>query len=483
MNDASAQTPSMHIHLVAIGGTGMAPLACLLQDLGHRVTGSDGPLYPPMSDLLADAGIDPLVGFGPQNLDPSPDLVIIGNAVPRTNPEAVAAEEAGLELISMPQALSRFLLSERKPLVVAGTHGKTTTTSWATWVWHECGRQPGYLIGGVPLDLDGSFAVGGGERFVIEGDEYNAAYFDREAKFLHYQPETLIVTNVEFDHADLYADEAAVVAAFRKLIALLPESGTLVACTDSPNVRELAPEAPCRVVTYAYEAEADVRPLEPPRADALGTSFCIRDLDGDEVELRIALWGEHNVANALAVYVAARTDGLSIEEAAAALGSFRGVKRRLEELGVARSDEGAEGRRGVVVVDDFAHHPTEIGKSLHGLKERYPGRRVVALFEPRSLTAGRTGLEESYLEAFARADAVLLAPVFHAERLGPEGTLDLAALAARLEERGILARACASVDGVRASALEWARPGDVLATMSSGSFEGLPRRLLAELGP
>jgi len=492
MTQSSAIEP-LHIHLVAIGGTGMAPLACLLKDLGHHVTGSDGPLYPPMSDLLADAGIEPMVGFGPQNLDPAPDLVIIGNAVPRSNPEAVAAEEAGLSLISMPQALSRYLLADRNPLVVAGTHGKTTTTSWATWVWERCDQKPGYLIGGVPLDLDGSFAVGTGPRFIIEGDEYNASYFDREAKFLHYQPETLIVTNVEFDHADLYADEAAVVAAFRKLIALLPETGTLVACVDSPNVRELAAEAPCRVITYALEGSADLVPLEPPSADAAGTLIRIRDLDGEPVELKISLWGEHNVANALAVYAAARSDRLSSEEAASAVGSFRGVKRRREEIGRVAldgppSDDSSPGgdaartsAASIVVVDDFAHHPTEIGKSLHGLSERYPGRRLVAVFEPRSLTAGRAGLEAAYEEAFERADVVLLAPVFHAGRLADHERLDLTALVRALGTGDRRAQCFESVEDLFSAALEIARAGDVLATMSSGSFEGLPNRLLETL--
>ncbi len=470
------------IHLVAIGGTGMAPLACLLQDLGHEVRGSDGPLYPPMSDLLAAAGIEPQVGFGPQNLEPRPDFVVIGNAVPRTNPEAVAAEEAGLDLLSMPQTLARFLLPGRKPLVVSGTHGKTTTTSWATWVWHECGRDPGYLIGGVPLDLPGSFALGTGPRFIIEGDEYNAAYFDREAKFLHYQPETLIVTNVEFDHADLYADEAAVVAAFRKLIALLPASGTLVACVETENVRQLVRDAPCQVITYAAHGEADLVPLAPPVADAEGTRFHVRDPNGDEVELRLSLWGEHNVANGLAVYAAARADGIPAAEAAAAVSSFRGVKRRLEEIGRAPAPQAAQGSRDVVVVDDFAHHPTEIGKSLHGVSRRYPDRRIVCLFEPRSLTAGRAVLEEAYVEAFARADVVLLAPVFHAGRLTEDELLDLDRLAARLGERGAQkAATTVSNDDLEAEALRTVRPGDVLVTMSSGSFDGMPRRLLRSL--
>ncbi|HMB53120.1 MAG TPA: Mur ligase domain-containing protein, partial [Thermoanaerobaculia bacterium] len=215
----------MLIHLIAVGGSGMAPLACLLQDEGHAVRGSDGPLYPPMSTLLAEAGIEPIVGYRPSNLDPEPDLVVVGNAVPRDNEEAVEAERRGLPLYSMPQALSRFFLAGRRPLVVAGTHGKTTTTSMAAWVYTDAGADPGFLVGGVPKNLGVSFRRGGGERFVVEGDEYNCAYFDRGPKFLHYRPETLILTSVEHDHADLYATPAALEDAYRRLVELVPPDG------------------------------------------------------------------------------------------------------------------------------------------------------------------------------------------------------------------------------------------------------------------
>ncbi|HSM51360.1 MAG TPA: Mur ligase domain-containing protein, partial [Thermoanaerobaculia bacterium] len=229
----------MHIHLIAIGGTGMAPLACLLQAEGHLVTGSDGPLYPPMSTLLEAAGIVPREGFSAAHLVPAPDLVVVGNAVPRQNPEAVAAEALGLPRLSMPEAMARFFLADRQPLVVAGTHGKTTTSALAAWVWTDCGRAPGYLVGGVPLALPGSFARGAGHRFVIEGDEYNAAYFDRGAKFLHYRPETVILTSLELDHTDLYPDLESLRAAFAALLALVPASGRIVACADDPEVRAL----------------------------------------------------------------------------------------------------------------------------------------------------------------------------------------------------------------------------------------------------
>ena len=247
------------IHIIAIGGTGVAPLACLLKQEGYQVRGSDLPLYPPMSDLLAREGLRPLEGFDASHLHPRPDLVIVGNAVPRTNPEVVELERLGWPKMSMPEALGAFFLAGRDPVVVAGTHGKTTTTALAAWVYSRCGQDPGYLVGGLPRDLPSSFAKGSGRRFVIEGDEYNAAYFDRAAKFLHYRPQTVILTGVEHDHVDLYATEESFVDAFRKLIALLPADGLLIADGDTAAVRELAAAAPCPVVLYGLGAECAVQ--------------------------------------------------------------------------------------------------------------------------------------------------------------------------------------------------------------------------------
>ena len=450
----------------------MAPLACLLQAQGHRVRGTDGPLYPPMSTLLEQAGIHPSVGYDPAHLDPRPDLVVIGNAIHRNNPEAVEAERLCLPILSMPQALSRFFLEHHRPLVVAGTHGKTTTTAIAAWVYSDCGRDPGYLIGGVPRDLPGSFREGSGERFVIEGDEYNAAYFDRGAKFLHYRPETLILTSAEYDHADLYPTPEVLFDAFARLVALLPPSGLLVACGDIPKVRELAAEAPCPVVFYGLEEGNDVRPAGPIRWEPEGSRFRLLDPEAGEVEIVLPLAGDYNIANALAVWAAARRDGLSAAEVAAALGRFRGVKRRLEELGTGR---------GITVVDDFAHHPTAVDKTLGALRQRYPGRRIVVLFEPRSLTAGRAFFFAPYRQAFAGADRVLFAPTFHLGRLAPEERLDFAALAAEITAAGVPATLCETTDEVFRRALDESREGDVLVTMSSGSFDGMSHRLVEAL--
>lgn len=466
--------PTLHIYLIAIGGTGMAPLACLLQEQGHRVRGTDGPLYPPMSTLLEAAGIQPEVGWDPSHLSPRPDLVVVGNAVRRDNPEVVEAERLGLERLSMPEALARFFLSTRRPLVIAGTHGKTTTTALAAWVYTRCGQDPGYLVGGVPKGLPASFHIGTGERFAIEGDEYNASFFDRGAKFLHYRPETLILTSVEYDHADLYPSPEVLRESYAKVIALLPPTGCLIACGDDPHLRELAAEAPCPVTLYGLGSQSALRPLGPIEATADGSCFRVVDAEVGEVAIETRLAGEHNVANALGVWAAARRDGLPVEEVKAALASFEGVKRRLEEIGTFA---------GVTVVDDFAHHPTAVEKTLGGLAQRYPNRRLVVLFEPRSLTAGRNFFFDLYKSAFDRADRVLFAPTFHAGRLSDAERLDFGALATALNQAGGNAEVFASNADLLAAALDEAQPGDVMITMSSGAFEGMPGKLAAALGP
>ena len=463
----------MHIHLIAIGGTGMAPLACLLQAEGHRVTGSDGPLYPPMSTLLEAAGIVPRPGFSADHLDPAPDLVVVGNAVPRQNPEAAAAEALGLPRLSMPEALARFFLADRQPLVIAGTHGKTTTSALAAWVYTECGHAPGYLVGGVPLGLPGSFARGAGPRFVIEGDEYNAAYFDRGAKFLHYRPETVVFTSLELDHTDLYPDLESLRAAFAALLGLVPASGRVVACADDPEVRSLLRAARGRVVTYGLAGGAQYTLAAPPRPEGGGQRLLVADPEAGAVEVLLPLWGRHNAQNALGVWAAARGDGIAPAALAAALARFPGVRRRQELVGEAR---------GNAVHDDFAHQPTALGCTLAGLRERFPGRRLWALYEPRSLSAGRAFQRAAYREAFQQADRVVLAPVFHRQRLSPAELLDLPALAAELAAGGRPAWACDSLAEVEEIVVREARAGDVVVAMSSGSFGQMPLRLLARLG-
>lgn len=464
----------MDIYCIAIGGTGMAPLACLLQAQGHAVRGADNPLYPPMSTLLEDAGIVPLVGFDPVHLEPRPDLVIVGNAVPRSNPEALAVEALGIERISMPEALWRFFLAPRRRVVAAGSHGKTTTTALGSWVWTVAGRDPSFLIGGLPKNLPGSFHLGTGETFLIEGDEYNAAYFDRGPKFWHYRPDVLILTSAELDHVDLYPTHESLLAAFARLIEAMPAKGLLVACADAPEVVALARRAPSRVLTYGLDpATAAVA----PRGGAValgpdGSRFQIDDPELGKIAVHLAVPGRHNVQNALGVWAAARAEGIAPAAIVEAFATFGGVARRLEELGTIG---------GVTVIDDFAHHPSAVAESLAALAKRYPGRRIVAVYEPRSLTAGRSFLHDGYREALARAGRVFLGELFYAERLAPEERLDVHRLARELSESGAPTEACDSTDEVLARVLAVAEPGDVVVTMSSGSFDGLPRRILAGL--
>ena len=459
----------------------MAPLACLLRELGHDVRGSDGPLYPPTSDILAGAGIEPLIGYDPAHLVPKPDLVIVGNAVPRTNPEAMATEALDLPRLSMPEALDRFVLRDRWPLVVAGSHGKTTTTAMAAWVYSRAGADPGYLIGGAPIGLPSGFALGGGPRFAIEGDEYNASYFDRGPKFWHYRPETVILTSLEHDHVDLYPDFEGLERAFLGLVERLPAKGLLIACADCPAVERVARASACRVVTYGGwsggtvtgrtvtggAGQADVQLAGPVESGENGISFELEDEDGRQ-RIELGVWGEHNALNATAVWIAARADGLDPEAVLEALATFRGVKRRLEVTG---------STEGVVVIDDFAHHASEVAASLSALRQRFPGRRLVALFEPRSLSAGRRQFSADLAAALASADRVFLAPVFHRERLGEEG-FDPAEMVADIERLGPPATACESNDELAEAARAEARAGDILVTMSSGSFDGMPRRLV-----
>ena len=450
----------------------MAPLACLLQEMGHRVRGSDNPLYPPMNTLLDAAGIEPMVGFDIAHLEPAPDLVIVGNAVPRHNPQALETERLGIDRISMPQALSRFFLSQRKPLVVAGTHGKTTTTSMASWIYTACETDPGFLVGGVPRNLGRSFHQGTGPRFIIEGDEYNAAYFDRGAKFLHYRPETAILTSVEYDHADLYPDPDSLLAAYEKFVVLPPKDGLVVACGDSPEVRRVAGNAGCPVIFYGLEEHNDLHPAGPVVAGPDGSRFTVRDPEVGEVEIHLPMTGLHNVCNLLAVWAVARRDGLDPHAVAEAFSRFQGIKRRLDVVG---------SHAGVTVIDDFAHHPTAVGKTIAALREQFPERRIVVAFEPRSLTAGRSFFYQAYLDAFGGADRIFLAPIFHAQRLAAEDRLDSAGLAAELTDRGVATTRTESNEELLEKVLAEARTGDVVVTMSSGKFDDLPRRLLAGL--
>jgi UDP-N-acetylmuramate: L-alanyl-gamma-D-glutamyl-meso-diaminopimelate ligase len=458
--------------MAPIGGTAMVPLAALLVEAGHRVTGSDGELYPPMSTLLESLQIPLFRGFSADHVPLDCDSMIVGNAATRDNPEAAEAYRRRLPVLSLPQAVRQYLLPRKTSIVITGTHGKTTTSALLAWLLLDSGRDPGFLVGGEMKNLSRGYRRGRGPHFVLEGDEYNAAFFDRGPKFLHYEPRHLFVGNIEFDHADLFPDLSAVLEAFRQVVALVPPDGSIVANADDDRVSEALSRAraPITRVSLADNgADFSARDIEDHSA---GTDFTLLESGVPAGRLRSPLSGRHNLRNALGAIALARGLGLSVEEIAAALPRFAGVRRRLEVKGEAR---------GILVVDDFAHHPTAVGGTLAAARERWPGRRLWALFEPRSNTAGRKIFEEDYARAFSGADALVIAPVFHLRRLTPEMALDRTELVRRFADTGKPAFAPDSISEIPDILRQHARAGDVLILMSSGAFGGLPATLLDAL--
>ena len=463
-------------YLIAIGGTAMTPLAALLVEKGERVVGSDLPLYPPMSDRLAALGIHVLPGFDGRNLPGGIDRVVVGNLAGRDNPELVAALSRGLPVASMPETLRAEFLAGRHPVVVAGTHGKTTTTALTAWLLAAAGHSPGYLVAGEPRNFPSPSAVGSGAAFVVEGDEYSTSWEDKGPKFLHYAPRTFLLTSVEFDHADLYADLAAVKEAFRAGVGSVPADGTIVACGDDANVRDVLGPARARVVLYGLDGAPDLDLFASSIEEGPGgTRFVVHPRGREPFAVLSPLSGRHNVANALAALAAGESLGLSAERLASGLPSFLGVKRRLEVRATAA---------GVTVVDDFAHHPTAVATTLAGARRRWPGRRLWGVFEPRSLTAGRADFFAPYLDALRAADAVALAAPYHAARLsrpGAPGALDVETLVARLSAEGREAFTAPDPDALAAGLLPRLSAGDVVVVMSSGAFGGLCGKLVQAL--
>jgi len=463
------------IHMIAVCGVGMAPLAVLLKGAGHAVTGSDKAAYPPMSDVLEQAGVQVLQGFDASHLEPPPDLVVVGNAVTRSNPEAVEVERRGIERLSFPEAVARFFLHGHRSLVVAGTHGKTTTTGMLARALQEAGLEPGYLVGGLVRDLGDLARPARGDYFVIEGDEYDSAYFDKGPKFLHYQPAAAIVTSLEFDHADIYRDLDHVKSAFSKLAAIVPREAPLVCCADYPDLLDAVGQTgPARVIPYGSSASARWR---PGRLDATadGSRFEV-ELDGHAVDaLQISVPGRMNVLNGLAVYALCSELGVDAEAVKRALRSFRGAARRQEVVGEAG---------GVTVVDDFAHHPTAIAATIEAMRARYPRRFLRVVFEPRSNTSRRNVFQGRFTDALAAADAVVLSAVYAKENdpLRADEMLSTDRIVTDLMAAGRPAWVADGPDAILARLVTEVREGDVVVCMSNGGFGNLPRRLLAALG-
>lgn len=452
----------------------MGALAGMLKARGFRVSGSDQNVYPPMSTQLAEAGIEVKVGYAPENLDPRPDLVIVGNALSRGNPEIEALLASGIPYVSFPAAFEKFFLAGKHPVVVAGTHGKTTTCSIAAWVLENAGADPSFLIGGVPRNFGRGQKLGKGEHFVVEGDEYDTAFFDKESKFLHYAPRTALVTSVEFDHADIFRDLDHVKSAFMKFMRLVPPEGVLVVNADDAGAMDCAARSGTKapVETYALEGQADWTVSNLRWKDGRASFEVLRKGEPFSV-VDLPVLGRHNLSNALGVVASlASGAGLSADAIAKGLAGFQGVKRRQEVRGEAR---------GVTVIDDFAHHPTAVKVTLEALKAGYPDRRLWAIFEPRSASSRRKVFQQAYSEAFGAADRVVIADAYLASKLSDDQRFEPSELAAALRARGKPAEAIPSADAIVAHVVPQTRPGDILAVLSNGGFDDIHQKLLTTL--
>jgi UDP-N-acetylmuramate: L-alanyl-gamma-D-glutamyl-meso-diaminopimelate ligase len=463
------------IHLIAICGTGMGSFAGILQKAGHEVRGSDENIYPPMSDTLNTWNIPIMQGFRPENLDWNPDLVIIGNVIKETNPEAQAALARCIPYQSFPQSMGETFLEGRRALVVAGTHGKTTTCAMTAWLLESAKKVPGFLIGGVLRNFPESFRdTDPGNPFVIEGDEYDTAFFDKGPKFLHYRPKVGVVTSIEHDHADIYADVEAVAASFRKLVKIVPKEGALFVAKGAPGEKyldEISDLAACKVYRYGVGIAADWR-TELLREASEGSTFSLRGPEISYGEFFLPVPGRHNVANATVALAVAISEGCQVELVRAGLRGFLGVKRRQEE----RFEID-----GVLVVDDFAHHPTAVAETLRALRTKYQGRKLWAIFEPRSATCRRNVLEPLYVSAFDQADEVVITYAHRSQEFPPEERFDSARLVQNITARGRRAHYLATPDEIATFLAKEAKPKDVIIIMSNGGFGGLHLKLQAQL--
>jgi UDP-N-acetylmuramate: L-alanyl-gamma-D-glutamyl-meso-diaminopimelate ligase len=460
------------VHVMGVGGTAMSAVAGLFREAGCQVRGSDQAApYPPVSVLLDQLGIPVMHPYGPQNLEWDPDLVIVGNVIRRVNPEAIAVLESGRPHLSFPQAMNKYFLSNRRSLVVAGTHGKTTTTSLICHLLHAQGLDPSFLVGGVPLDFGVNYRLGSGPHFVIEGDEYDTAFFDKGPKFLHYAPSAAIINNVEFDHADIFKDLDAVIAAFAKFAALVPGNAPLLVPEGDPNVPAVLAQAGAIGTTFGVE-RGTWQATEVTR----GAGRCRFRLTNNGRTAGIfetPLIGDHNLRNTVAALALLHEVGAVTPELPAALAQFQGIRKRQEVKGV-------EG--GVTVIDDFAHHPTAVRETILAVRQAYPGARLVALFEPESNTSRRRVFQAEYADAFAQADVMLFYKPFEKpDNLAPDERIDMDRLCADISARGTPARMIPDIDALANEAAQVALPGDVVLGMSGRDFQGIHARVLTAL--
>ena len=463
-----------HIHLIGVCGTAMASLAGMLKMQGHRVTGSDKAFYPPMSDELRRLGIETFEGFDASNLGPAPDLVVIGNATSRGNVEIETALNRKLEYASLPGVIAKYFIQGRHSTVVAGTHGKTSTTSLLAWVMETGGLDPTFLIGGVAENFGASFKVGKSDHFLIEGDEYDTAFFDKGPKFLHYLPDIVILNNIEYDHADIYDDLDSVMKSFRLLVNLVPSNGRLIAGWDSPVVRQIIehPISPqgvwCPVETFGLDQDATwtARDIEYSPVE---TAFTVYYNSREYARFRTPLAGAFNVRNCLATIAAAEALGIKTDAIANGLGTFKSVKRRMQVRGIVND---------ITVIDDFAHHPTAVKETLAAVAQRYPGRRIVAIYEPRTWTARKKVFQNEYANAFGPASLIVIAGLFESERVAANEQLSLTELLSDLTADGKKAVTMKDAGEIVSRISDDLRSGDVVVVMSNGGFGGIHEKLI-----
>jgi UDP-N-acetylmuramate: L-alanyl-gamma-D-glutamyl-meso-diaminopimelate ligase len=466
------RTNSQKFYLVGICGTAMASLAGMLREKGYEVCGSDSDVYPPMSDFLERAGIPVFKGFDASHVESArPDTVVIGNALSRGNAEVEYVLDSGIRYASMAETVKGLFIRGKNSIVVAGTHGKTTTTALLSWVLEVAGRRPSFLVGGIAENFGRSFQVGDGPDFVIEGDEYDTAFFDKGPKFLHYLPRIVLLKNIEFDHADIYEDLDAVKTAFRRLINIVPKSGLIVAGVDSPAVREIIPSAFSRVATAGLE-NGDWRAVDIGQKPD-GMSFTVVHSGNTIGRFEIPLAGTFNVQNALGAIIVARELGIANDAVQRAFSTFKSVKRRLEVRGEAQ---------GVVVYDDFAHHPTAVLETLRAVRARHHGKKIWAVFEPRSQTSRRRVFEQDFIDAFEPADATIIARVYGAAKINPEETLSPDRVVEGIRDRGKTAHSFDSTAEIVSFIAGHAGSGDQVVIMSNGGFDDIHNKLLRALG-
>jgi UDP-N-acetylmuramate: L-alanyl-gamma-D-glutamyl-meso-diaminopimelate ligase len=472
------------VHLIGIGGTGMGAVAGLLAEAGHEVRGSDAAVYPPMSDQLAELGVPVMMPYAEANLDWQPDLVVVGNVHSKGHVEVVAAQARGIALTSFPAVIGERLLDGKRAIVVCGTHGKTTTTALVGHLLTEAGHDPSLFVGGVPVLLGRGYRTGRGAEFVIEGDEYDTAFFDKGPKFLHYRPDIAVLTSVELDHVDIFPSIDAVRDVFKKLVAAIPSTGLLVVCADNAEAMAVARHATCRVEAYAVlddgaepppEVTWWVQHAEVNKAGRVEFDVFHRVAGrGERVEhFESLLVGRHNVANSVAAIAVARELGVSPADLVRGVASFAGVRRRQELRGIAG---------GVTVLDDYAHHPTAVRETLKALRRRFPKRRLIAVYEPRSATSRRKTFQTEFAEAFAQADEVVVGRLFDPSKIPAAERFDPERLALDLHRMGTKATYVPEVDVIVKQLAESAAPGDVVCVLSSGSFDGLHDKLLEAIG-